>query len=407
MNRPVLSQVLLGYAPLIDRQRDVIATRLTVFPVQPEAGVPVAELLAALAAALPEAGVRLALNVAHEDLLHALLRAQPAASVMIEVPAFIAGDPAQAQAIAELHARGNLLLLAGRPREPLPAAVLACFTHALIDVADDRRAGAAAAPPGVARTLGFVQSGVRSAAQLAVAFERGAVAVLGWPLDDPLPARPGKGGVRADLQTVVELIRRVDREEPVERLDAVIRLDPTLGFKLLRYINSAAFGLRVEVASFRHAIMLLGYQRLKRWLALLLAQANREPEARPLMYAALRRGLLMEGLVGSAGQGAARAGGDGGGLSGDEAFICGVFSLLDRLMGQPFAELLEAVPVPAGVSRTLGHGDGPYQPYLELVQAVENASAYDLREAAERLLLVPAEVNAALLRALAVARELA
>jgi len=406
MNSSVLNQVLLGYAPLIDRQREVIATRLTVFPAQPEAAVPVAELLAALAAALPAAGVRLALNVAHEGLLHELLRAQPAASVMIEVPAFIAGDPAQAQAIAELHARGNLLLLAGRPREPLPAAVLACFTHALIDVADDRRAGAAAAPPGVARTLGFVQSGVRSVAQLALAFERGAAAVLGWPLDDPLPARSGKGGVRADLQTVVELIRRVDREEPVDRLDAVIRLDPTLGFKLLRYINSAAFGLRVEVASFRHAIMMLGYQRLGRWLALLLAQASREPEAKPLMYAALRRGLLMESLVGSAGQGAARAGGDGG-LSGDEAFICGVFSLLDRLMGQPFAELLEAVPVPAGVSRTLVDGDGPYQPYLDLVQAVENASAYDLREATERLLLAPAEVNAALLRALAVARELA
>ncbi len=186
----------------------------------------------------------------------------------------------------------------------------------------------------------------------------------------------------------------------------MIRLDPTLGFKLLRYINSAAFGLRVEVASFRHAIMMLGYQRLGRWLALLLAQASREPEAKPLMYAALRRGLLMESLVGSAGQGAARAGGDGG-LSGDEAFICGVFSLLDRLMGQPFAELLEAVPVPAGVSRTLVDGDGPYQPYLDLVQAVENASAYDLREATERLLLAPAEVNAALLRALAVARELA
>jgi EAL and modified HD-GYP domain-containing signal transduction protein len=406
MNHPVLNQVLLGYAPLIDRQREVIATRLTVFPAQPEAGVPVAELLAALAAALPDAGVRLALNVAHEGLLHALLRAQPAASVMIEVPAFIAGDPAQAQAIAELHARGNLLLLAGRPREPLPAAVLACFTHALIDVADDRRAGAAAAPPGVARTLGFVQSGVRSAAQVAQAFERGAVAVLGWPLDDPLPAHSGKGGVRSDLQTVVELIRRVDREEPVDRLDAVIRLDPTLGFKLLRYINSAAFGLRVEVASFRHAVMLLGYQRLRRWLALLLAQASREPEAKPLMYAALRRGLLMEGLLGAGVQARGR-GGESEGLSADEAFICGVFSLLDRLMGQPFAELLAAVPVPASVARTLADGDGPYQPYLDLVQAIENASVYDLREAAERLLLAPAEVNAALLRALAVARELA
>jgi EAL and modified HD-GYP domain-containing signal transduction protein len=221
--------------------------------------------------------------------------------------------------------------------------------------------------------------------------------VLGWPIDDVVPAAGGKG-VKSDLQTIVELIRRVDNEEPVERLDAVIKVDPTLGFKLLRYINSPAFGLRVEIASFRHAIMMLGYQRLKRWLALLLAQASKEPDAKPVMFAALRRGLLMEELVKASGQGDAQLR--------DEAFICGVFSLLDKMMKQPFDELLKSIPVPASVTQTLGGGDGPYRPYLELVQAVENASVFDLREIAERLMMSTGEVNASLLRALALAREL-
>ena len=77
-------------------------------------------------------------------------------------------------------------------------------------------------------------------------------------------------------RSIVELIHRVDNEEPIEKLENTLKRDPSLAFKLLRYINSPAFGLRVEISSFRHAIMMLGYQRLKRWLALLLATASKD-----------------------------------------------------------------------------------------------------------------------------------
>ncbi|MCK7494081.1 MAG: HDOD domain-containing protein [Comamonadaceae bacterium] len=78
----------------------------------------------------------------------------------------------------------------------------------------------------------------------------------------------------------------------------MLKRDPTLAFRLLRYLNSPAFGLSVEISSFGHALMMLGYQRLKRWLALLLASSSRNAEpARRLMYAAVRRGLLMEELA--------------------------------------------------------------------------------------------------------------
>jgi EAL and modified HD-GYP domain-containing signal transduction protein len=396
---PILGQVALGYAPMIDRERRVTAIRLTVFPARPDAAVAAASLLATLAEAWPEDAGRVALNVASETLLHDLMLAQPARNVMVEVPAFMAADPAHTDAIVALHRHGNTLMLQGRPRTELPREVLPCFAQAIVDLAEERRPDAAA-PPGVTRSIGFVQSGVRTAVEVEAAFKRGAVAVLGWPLDDPLP--PGAAGAagRSDLQTVVELMRRVDKEEPVDRLDAVIKLDPTLGFKLLRYINSPAFGLRVEISSFRHAIMMLGYQRLKRWLALLLAQASKERDMKPLMFAALRRGLLMEELV--------RAGGlaQGDAQMRDEAFICGVFSLLDKLMKQPFGELLKAIPVPSSVQQALADGEGPYQPYFELVQAVESAAMFDVRESAERLMMSVGEVNAALLRALATARQL-
>jgi c-di-GMP phosphodiesterase len=393
---PILAQVVLGYSPMIDRERAVSATRLTVFPARTDAPLDAGALLAALAEVWPEAGGKVSLSVVSETLLHDLLHTAPSANVMLEVPAFMACDAANSPAILALYGRGNTLLIKGRPRTELPREVLPCFKHSIIDLADERRSDSAA-PPGVTRQITHVQAGVRTLVDLDGAFKRGAVAVLGWPIDDVV--KPSGGAVQADMATILELMRRIDKEESIERLEDALKLDPTLAFKLLRYINSAAFGLRVEVGSFRHALMLLGYQRLKRWLALLLTSASKDRDMKPVMFAALRRGLLMEEL--------ARASGGGNNEEmRNEAFIGGVFSLLDRMMKQPFAELLKAVPVPDSVRQVLVDGVGPYQPFLEVVRAVENESLFDVRDSAERLLLGVGEINRAVLRALSRAAQI-
>ena len=394
----ILGQVALGYSPFIDRNRSVSATRLTVFPLRPDAVLDVAQLLHAVGDVWPASGGRVSLNVVSESLLQDLLRAQPSSNLMVELPAFMASDPANVESLQRLAAAGTTLLIKGRPTQELPRAVLPCFKYSIVDLADDRRIGETAVPPGVIRTISHVQSGVRTMAEMEASFERGAQAVLGWPIDDVVSARAqsGKPHGQADLHVIVELIRRVDAEEPIEKLESTLRRDPSLAFKLLRYINSPAFGLRVEISSFSHAIMLLGYQRLKRWLALLLATASKEVNQKPIMFAAVRRGLLMEELVrGSADE--ERRG---------EMFICGVFSLLDRMFQQPFKELLGNLPVPQRVYEALVDNTGPYQPYIELVRAIENESLFDFRETAEKLMMSVSEINRAELRALMAASEL-
>ncbi len=393
---PILGQVVLGYSPMIDRQRSVVATRLTVFPARPDAPVDAGALLEAVADVWPEGGGKVSLNVVSETLLADLLAAAPSSNLMVEVPAFMAGDPAHTAALKALHQGGNTLLIKGRPLRELPRDVLPCFRHSIIDVEDERRTDEHA-PAGVVRSITHVQAGVRTLVQLDASFKRGAIAVLGWPMDDVIEMSGGKNAaIRPDLQTIVELIRRVDAEEPIERIEATLKLDPTLAFKLMRYINSPAFGLSVEISSFRHAVMMLGYQRLKRWLALLLASASKDQDMKPVMFAAVRRGLLMEELVRGTGDDQMR----------NEAFICGVFSLLDRMMRQPFAELLKTIPVPESVRQALVDGTGPFHPYAEVVRAVEQESLFDIRDAADRLMLSVAEINRAELRALANAAQL-
>jgi len=395
----ILGQVALGYSPFIDRNRAVTATRLTVFPLRPDAVLDVGQLLHEVGNVWPASGARVSLNVVSESLLQELLLARPSPNLMVEVPAFMAVDPANIDALVALHGNGSTLLLKGRPLQDLPRAVLPCFKYSIIDLADDRRVGGALVPAGVTRTIGHVQSGVRTVSDMEACFARGAEAVLGWPIDDAVTtsaARSGKAVAAPDMAAIVELIRQVDKEESIEKLENTLKRDPALAFKLLRFINSPAFGLRVEISSFRHAIMMLGYKRLKRWLALLLATASKDVNLKPVMFAAVRRGLLMEELVRSSGDEEMR----------NEMFICGVFSLLDRMFQRPFAELLDSIPVPEGVRQALAENTGPYQPYIELVEAVENETLYEFREAADKLLMSVSEINRAELRALMAASEL-
>ena len=223
--------------------------------------------------------------------------------------------------------------------------------------------------------------------------------MVGWPIDEQVTTaaeRSTKTMAQPDMQVMFELIHRIDAEEPIEKLEATLKRDPSLAFKLMRYINSPGFGMQVELSSFRHAIMMLGYKRLKRWLALLLVTASKDINLKPLMFAAVRRGLLMEELVRSDGSEEMRG----------EMFICGVFSLLDRMFQQPFPELLSTIPVPERVYQALVEGSGPYQPYVDVVRAIESESLFDFREAADRLMISVSEINRAQLRALTAASQL-
>ncbi len=401
-DHPFLAHLVLGYSAVIDRQRAVVATRLTVAPATAEAAPDGAALMQLLTETWAETsaqglrlkagpaatpGMTLLINAAGESLLRSLLDAPAVPRFVIELPAFMASDPLVGASALALHQAGGQLALKGQPREPLPADLTGALCLSIED------AGApVAAGPGLPR----LRHGLRDKAEVDAAFSAGCTAVAGWPFGEAPAKASGKAGVAPELQVILELINRVDREEPVERLEAVLKNDPTLAFRLLRYINSPGFGLSVEIGSFRHALMILGYQRLKRWLALLLASASKDSSMRPLMFAAVRRGLIMEELVKSSGDAEMRG----------ELFICGVFSLLDRLLKQPFADLLRSVPMPERVRQALLGEPGPFLPYLELVQAIEQESVIDIRERADRLMVGLSEVNRALLAALATASQL-
>jgi EAL and modified HD-GYP domain-containing signal transduction protein len=389
-----LGAVALCYAPLIDKNRKAIGNRLTLLSVDTQNKADLGTLLADLNQVWPAQGpptLIAPLDTAIEDSVNGW---QPPANAVLEIPGIQLSDPVLQSAVQILFRDGKKLALRGRTEAPLPPALLSCFEYSIIHISEDRRINAdgtaTAAPAGVKRRMPFIITGVKSVAEIDGAFSRGATATVGWPLDEALyrSARP----LQAGQAIVLELLRLVRDDAPLAKIDQVLKRDPAVAFKLLRLVNSAAFGLAVQITSFQHAVMMLGYKKMTRWLSLLLATATKDANTFPLMHASIRRGLFLESLAAT--NDAERR---------DELFITGAFSLLDRITGASFDQLFELITLSDNVVEAIRNRQGPHACYLSLVESIERADPIGVVEKLEELAMPVVECNIALLQALGTA----
>ena len=196
--------------------------------------------------------------------------------------------------------------------------------------------------------------------------------------------------------TIVELINLVRKNAESSDIEALLKKDPTLSFNLLRFINSSGFGLNVEITSFRHAVMILGMKKLFRWAAMLLTAARKDGTPSALGHMAVLRGRLMENLVGDL-------------LSkedADNAFVVGVFSLLDAMLGMPMDQALESLSLPEPVTDALLNDAGIFAPFLRMAKVCETNSEDEVNAAADSLAMTSHQVNMAHLEALVWTEEL-
>ena len=228
-----------------------------------------------------------------------------------------------------------------------------------------------------------------------------ACASLGVPaFVGKLHLTPRAGGQQKGLNpaqtAILQLMDMVRKNADIHQLESVLKRDPALSYKLLRYINSAGFGLGREIQSLRQAVQVLGYSPLYRWLALLLATASSNGYSPVLMETAIIRGRLVE-LLGKTS------------LTKDQSenlFIVGMFSLLDRLLGISMEDVLARIQLPEMVSKALLSRDGIYGPFLALAEACELSTAL-IGTLAASLKISPVKVDEAHLSALVWVKKLA
>lgn len=203
--------------------------------------------------------------------------------------------------------------------------------------------------------------------------------------------------IRPAQAAIIQLINLVRKQASTLEIEEVFKRDPTLSFQLLRFINSSGFGLSCEITSFRHAVMMLGLKKLFRWAALLMTSSRAGGVPTAVGNMAIVRGRLMELLAAER-------------LSPEEcdnAFVVGVFSLLDTMLGMPLNKALESISLPETVVNALLHGTGVLAPFLALAKACESADDQAFATTSESLLLTNQQVNWAHLQALAWAETLA
>ncbi len=149
--------------------------------------------------------------------------------------------------------------------------------------------------------------------------------------------------IPASVTTCLQLLREVQKTDlDFEQMGALIGRDVSLTYTLLRYANSAMHQRRAEVRSIGRALAVMGEQNIRRWvvLATLPMLATNKPSE--LVKLSLVRARFCERLAELAQM-----------KRTNEAFLMGMFSLLDALIDQPLDEALRSVGLGRGIIEAL------------------------------------------------------
>ena len=179
-------------------------------------------------------------------------------------------------------------------------------------------------------------------------------------------------------------------EAPIQEVEEALKKDAALGVNLLRIINSAGVGLNHRVTSLRQAVMLMGYKRLARWSAMLLT-TSAEGGISLLSSAAVVRARMMELLALH----------DVGSFDSESAFLVGLLSLLDRMLGTELQPALEQLSLDKDVMESLIASTGKYAGLLALAVACEADDDDAFNAAFGRLSYTLRQINMAHMEALA------
>jgi c-di-GMP phosphodiesterase len=190
---------------------------------------------------------------------------------------------------------------------------------------------------------------------------------------------------------VVDLMNKMSRNATVADLELAFRRDIGLSTRFLRYMNSAAFMDRAPIRSIPHAVAMLGYRQLYRWLTLLLVHTGATATKSPaLAKIAVARGRLAELLAEQSLHGEDK----------DNAFLAGVLSMLSAMVDSPADTLIPQMNLPEEVVKAALHRTGRYGVYVALAECCEYDDPVKLESFAGTLGLTAEQVNFAQFQAL-------
>ena len=172
--------------------------------------------------------------------------------------------------------------------------------------------------------------------------------------------------------SMLRLLALIYSDAELPEIEEEFKRNPQLGYNLLRLVNSAAAGLPTKIASIKHGLVMLGRRQLQVWLQLLLYTGERTDRfvMSPLLQTAAMRGRLMESIAWHEDP--------SGEQYHDHAFMTGMLSLVDALLGFPRSQIIEQLNVADEVRDALLEGSGRLGRLLQLVELLESAQRHEV-----------------------------
>lgn len=165
---------------------------------------------------------------------------------------------------------------------------------------------------------------------------------------------------------IIQLLTKLNSaESSIDELEYLARQDVTLSYKILKVINSAAFGLKTHVTSLKQAINILGMRKLRSLLTFMLAD-HADDKPAELLQLAFLRGEMGERMLMMAGE------------TSGSGFTVGLFSTLEALLGISMAEILAQVPLSEEIKSALTNRGGKLGQLLSCIEAYEQAHWADV-----------------------------
>jgi EAL and modified HD-GYP domain-containing signal transduction protein len=183
------------------------------------------------------------------------------------------------------------------------------------------------------------------------------------------------------------------RELDVRALENLVKSEAALCYRLLRYLNSAAFGFTAVIHSVRHALSILGEREVRRWIRLVATLGAGQGKTSDLVLTALVRARFCELLSPKV-------------LHPDsDLFLMGMLSLMDSILELPMQQVLDSIPIDDESKAVLLGCPSRLRPFYQLMLAQESGEWKAVSELSGQLHLSESDVANAHWQALHWARE--
>ncbi|MGB8752421.1 MAG: HDOD domain-containing protein [Candidatus Sulfotelmatobacter sp.] len=269
------------------------------------------------------------INCTHQGLLADSFALLPPGDVVIEIQETVPADDEVVQACQRLKQRGFSMALDNFvPRDP---------RGALIPYADYIKVDMTRVPPMQCASLVaeyasdtrlMLAHKVETRQHFITAGKSGFTRFQGYFFRQPENLRVRQ--IPANQSTYLRLLSAVSKSEiDLVEVEGLIKHEPALCYRLLRYLNSPLLGLSSPVLSVRNALNLLGEKESVKWIRMAAALSMGQDKSSDLVLASLVRARFCELIAPRVEHGNA------------DLFLLGMLSLIDAILAVPMGMVVE------------------------------------------------------------------